>query len=50
MRNGQLPIGVDPENTDVVLMQAMHNSGAKRGEVAHSFKVRRNDTLADVMA
>jgi hypothetical protein len=45
-----LPIGVDPENTDLVLMQAMHNFGAKRGEVAHSFKVRRNDTLADVWA
>lgn len=45
-----LPIGVDPEITDFVLMQAMNSFGAKRGEVAHSFKVRRNDTLADVMA
>ncbi len=43
-----IPIGVDPEAVDVVLMNAMHTFGARRGDVAHKFKVQRADTLSAV--
>jgi hypothetical protein len=43
-----LPIGVDPAAVDVALMNSLHSFGQKRGAVAHSFKVQRQETLADV--
>lgn len=43
-----LPIGVDPESVDLVLMNNLQVFGAKRGDVAHKFKVRRAETLTSV--
>ena len=43
-----VPIGVDPVSVDVVLMNNLHGFGAKRGDVAHKFKVQRADTLTAV--
>lgn len=43
-----VPIGVDPESVDVVLMNNLHGFGARRGDVAHKFKVQRTDTLTAV--
>jgi len=43
-----VPIGVDPATVDLVLMNNLHVFGAKRGDVAHKFKVRRTDTLTAV--
>ncbi|MFC4655673.1 HEPN domain-containing protein [Rheinheimera marina] len=43
-----IPIGVNPEAIDVVLMNNLHSFGAKRGDVAHKFKVQRTDTLTAV--
>lgn len=43
-----VPIGVDPETVDVVLMHNLHAFGAKRGDVAHKFKVQRTETLTSV--
>lgn len=43
-----IPIGVDPESVDLVLMNNLHGFGAKRGDVAHKFKVQRSDTLTAV--
>jgi hypothetical protein len=43
-----VPIGVDPATVDLVLMNNLHAFGAKRGEVAHKFKVQRTDTLTSV--
>jgi len=43
-----VPIGVDPATVDLVLMNNMHAFGAKRGDVAHKFKVQRTDTLTAV--
>lgn len=43
-----VPIGVDPETVDVVLMNNLHTFGARRGDVAHKFKVRRAETLTSV--
>ncbi|MGO4315153.1 MULTISPECIES: HEPN domain-containing protein [Agrobacterium] len=43
-----VPVGVDPASVDIVLMNAMHSFGAKRGDVAHKFKVQRTDTLTAV--
>ncbi|MEO0032510.1 MAG: hypothetical protein RIS94_2268 [Pseudomonadota bacterium] len=42
------PIGVDPATVDLVLMNNLHGFGAKRGDVAHKFKVQRADTLTAV--
>jgi hypothetical protein len=41
-----LPIGVNPE-TDIALMASLHSFGGKRGELAHKFVLRREDTLSD---
>lgn len=43
-----LPIGVDPTSVDLVLKNNLHAFGAKRGDVAHKFKVQRADTLTSV--
>lgn len=43
-----VPIGVDPETVDLVLMNNLHAFGAKRGDVAHKFRVQRTDTLTAV--
>lgn len=43
-----IPVGVDPESVDVVLMNNLHAFGSKRGEVAHKFRVRREETLSSV--
>jgi len=43
-----IPIGVSPANVDLVLMNNLHGFGAKRGDVAHKFKVQRTDTLTAV--
>ena len=43
-----VPIGVVPETVDVVLMNNLHTFGAKRGDVAHKFKVKRTETLTAV--
>jgi len=43
-----VPIGVDPESVDVVLMNNLHTFGARRGDVAHKFKVQRTETLTSV--
>lgn len=43
-----LPIGVDPSSVDLVLKNNLHAFGAKRGDVAHKFKVQRTDTLTSV--
>ncbi|MHA3902814.1 HEPN domain-containing protein [Castellaniella sp. WN] len=43
-----VPVGVDPECVDLVLMNNLHQFGAKRGDVAHKFKVQRTDTLSSV--
>lgn len=43
-----VPIGVDPASVDLVLMNNLHIFGAKRGDVAHKFKVQRTDTLTAV--
>lgn len=43
-----IPIGVSPEDIDLVLMNNLHAFGAKRGDVAHKFKVRRTETLTAV--
>lgn len=47
-QNILIPIGVDPETIDLVLMNNLHGFGAKRGDVAHKFKVRRSETLTAV--
>jgi hypothetical protein len=43
-----VPVGVDPESVDVALMNTLDAFGAKRGDVAHKFKVARTDTLTAV--
>lgn len=43
-----IPIGVDPETVDLVLRNNLHSFGARRGDVAHKFKVQRTDTLTAV--
>lgn len=43
-----VPVGVDPATVDLVLMNSLHGFGARRGDVAHKFKVRRSDTLTAV--
>lgn len=43
-----IPIGVDPESVDLVLMNNLHAFGSKRGDVAHKFRVQRTDTLTAV--
>lgn len=43
-----LPIGVDVTEFDIGLSQNLHNFGAKRGDVAHRFKPRREETLSNV--
>lgn len=43
-----IPIGVDPSTVDLVLKNNLHAFGAKRGDVAHKFKVQRTDTLTSV--
>jgi hypothetical protein len=43
-----VPIGVDPATVDLVLMNNLHVFGARRGDVAHKFKVQRADTLTAV--
>lgn len=43
-----MPIGVDPLSVDVVLRSNLNSFGQKRGDVAHKFKVKRNDTLTSV--
>ncbi|MED5524627.1 MAG: HEPN domain-containing protein [Pseudomonadota bacterium] len=43
-----IPIGVDPETIDIVLMNNLHTFGAKRGDVAHKFKVQRTETLTSI--
>lgn len=43
-----VPVGVDPKTTDLVLMNNLHAFGAKRGDVAHRFRVQRTDTLTAV--
>lgn len=43
-----IPIGVNPETVDIVLMNNLHSFGAKRGDVAHKFRVQRADTLTAV--
>ncbi|MDR7154079.1 hypothetical protein J2W40_000882 [Sphingobium xenophagum] len=43
-----LPIGVDPASVDLVLKNNLHSFGAKRGDVAHKFKVQRTDTLTAI--
>jgi len=43
-----VPIGVDPASIDLVLKNNLHVFGAKRGDVAHKFKVRRTETLTAV--
>jgi len=43
-----VPIGVNPETVDIVLMNNLHGFGARRGDVAHKFKVKRTDTLTAV--
>ncbi|MBS1070353.1 hypothetical protein JK222_01325 [Gluconobacter cerinus] len=47
-KNIFLPIGVDPEINDILLMNNLHSFGTKRGDVAHKFKVQRTDTLTSV--
>ena len=43
-----MPIGVDPESVDIFLMNILHAFGARRGEVAHKFRVQRTETLTAV--
>lgn len=43
-----LPIGVDPASVDVALRNSLDAFGVKRGELAHKFKVKREDTLTSV--
>lgn len=43
-----IPVGVDPEVIDIVLMNNLARFGSKRGDVAHSFIVKRTDTLTSV--
>lgn len=47
-KNIFVPIGVDPETLDIVLMNNLHAFGTKRGDVAHKFKVQRTETLTAV--
>ena len=47
-KNILVPIGVDPESVDIVLMNILHAFGARRGEVAHKFRVQRAETLTAV--
>lgn len=43
-----VPIGVVPEAVDLVLMNSLNAFGAKRGDVAHKFRVQRTETLTSV--
>lgn len=43
-----LPLGIDLVALDVGLSQNLNSFGRKRGSVAHSFKLQREDTLSDV--
>ncbi len=44
-----LPIGIDPETFDLALMNDLHAFGGRRGSIAHSFMLIRNElTLSDV--
>lgn len=43
-----IPVGVNPENIDLVLMNNLHGFGSKRGDVAHKFKVQRAETLTAI--
>jgi len=47
-QNILLPLGIDLETLDLGLSQNLHSFGRKRGSVAHSFKLQREDTLSDV--
>ncbi|MBJ7442645.1 MAG: hypothetical protein JHD35_26985 [Sphingopyxis sp.] len=43
-----IPIGVDPASVDLVLKNNLHSFGAKRGDVAHKFIVKRVETLTAI--
>lgn len=48
-KNILYPIGIDPEATDTVLMNALHAYGQSRGSIAHSFSMVRTEyTLGGV--
>ena len=47
-KNILVPIGVDPESVDIFLMNILQAFGARRGEVAHKFRVQRTETLTAV--
>lgn len=49
-KNLFLPLGIDLETLDIGLSQNLNIFGSKRGSVAHSFKLQREDTLSDVQS
>jgi hypothetical protein len=47
-KNILLPLGINLEVLDLGLSQNLNSFGSKRGSVAHSFKLQREETLSDV--
>jgi hypothetical protein len=47
-KNLFLPLSIDLELIDIGLSQNLHSFGSKRGDVAHKFKVQREETLSDI--
>ncbi|MEG9862241.1 MAG: HEPN domain-containing protein [Parvularculales bacterium] len=44
-----IPIGVDPEQVDLAVYNALHAFGKKRGEIAHKAKMKIEDTRSSVI-
>lgn len=42
------PIGVDPTEVDLALVNALDSFGTTRGGIAHQFTIKRENTLSDV--
>ena len=44
-----LPVGVDPEEIDVVLWNSLHEFGTLRGEMAHTFQAISNEHTPKIL-
>tara|TARA_B100000678_G_scaffold243730_1_gene215491 strand:+ start:1695 stop:2339 length:645 start_codon:yes stop_codon:yes gene_type:complete len=42
------PIGIDPIDVDLALVNALESFGTTRGGIAHKFAIKRENTLSDV--
>ncbi|WP_366931296.1 HEPN domain-containing protein [Nitratireductor sp.] len=45
-----LPIGIDPEETNLTVSAALNAFGTKRGSIAHKFKMKTNETRNSVLS